>query len=268
MKKKTAIIIAIFSGILGVFLIMSYISKVEEEAALESNMKNVIVAKEYIPKYSFITPNMVKIIQIPSKYLQPGSISSIKELIDKNNKPKFVTLVPIRRGEVILTTKLTIPGRDTGLSVVIPMDKRAISIPISPETGIEGLIKPGNRVDLIATFENKSVFLLQNLLVLSVGNRIIGEIEKEEKKRGLFPGFGEGMIGGNNITLAVTPTEALKIAYARDKCNFSIVLRSATDNKIVKVSPITKDNLLERKAKKREEIKIYRGTQSIREFAE
>ncbi len=264
MKNKTAIIIAIFSAIIGIFLIMSYITKIEEEVVLDSNIKNVLIAKKYIPKFSIVTPDMIKISQVPAKYLQPGSIRNVKELLDKNSKPKFVTIAPIMEKEIILSTKLTVIGRETGLSVVIPRGKRAISIPISDSVASSGLIRPGNKVDLIATFEDKSAFLLQNLLVLAVGDSIIGSIEKKEKRKDLLSSL-EGSTGGASITLAVTPDEALKIAYAKDKCSFNIVLRSSMDNEIVKISPISLRNLLGTPVKPRS-VEIYKGNQSIRQL--
>ncbi len=255
MKSKTAIIIAIFSALLGSFLLMSYITKIEEETALDANIKNVVIAKKYITKYTLITSDMLKISQVPVKYMQPGSISSIKELFDKHGKPEFVSVVPIRENESILSTKLATPGRETGLSVVIPSGMRAISIPVEDETSVPGLMKPGNRVDLISNFKDKSVYLLQNLLVLSVGSRIIGAIDKKEKNKSILSELSGGM-GDGSITLAVTQKEALKIAYARDKCTFNIVFRNPVDNEIETVGPVNEKNLIGTPDKQRSKIHI------------
>lgn len=267
MSKKITIIIALFSALIGVFIILGYITKVEEEASLEANLVPVIVAKKYIPKYSIISPDMVRIEMIPSKYIQPGSLSSIKELVDNKGTPRFVTTVPILEDEIILTTKLSIPGRATGLSVVVPKGKRAIVIPVGEASLSSGLIKPGDRIDLIATFEDKSVILLQNLVVLSVGEKILGESKKvRERKRGLvdIPISTSG--GVQAISLAVTPTEALKISFARDKCSFNIVLRNNLDNEIVKIPPVNRANLIGTPVTPKKEITIYEGDRIIREF--
>lgn len=261
MKNRTAVIIAVFSALLGIFLVISYTTSVEEEAALNSNVKNVVVAKKYIPKFSVISPGMCKIIQVPAKYIQPNSLSSIKELIDEDDKPKFVSLVPILEDESILSTKVTIPGKETGLAVVISKGMRAFSIPISEESSAISLIKPGNKVDLISTFEEKSVYLLQNILVLSVGNRIIGDMEKEDKQS-IISEVAENM-GNNNITLAVEPEDALKIAYVKDKCSFNIVLRSSFDDDIKQIPPVNQKNLFGPVQQRRQEIKIYKGVESF-----
>jgi len=264
MKNKITIIIAIFSAILGVFLVMTYITSIEEEVAIDSNVKSVVAAKKNIPQYSLVTPDMLKIVQVPAKYMQPKSIVNIKELLDQNDNPKFVTLVPIMEDEVILLTKLTIPGKETGLAVVIASGQRAISIPVDDAT-ISGLLMPGNRIDLIATFDNKSVYLLQNIMVLSVGDKIVGEVKHENKnKRGMLEEMAETM-SGTSITLSVKPKEALKIAYAMDKCTFNIVLRSPVDNSVKPIFPVNEANLFG-PVRKKTDIEVIKGADSVREI--
>ncbi|MBU1076704.1 MAG: Flp pilus assembly protein CpaB [Spirochaetes bacterium] len=267
MKSKIAKIIAFFAAVFGILGFLLYLNKVEEDVALESNLKNVAVAKMYIPKYAVIKPEMIRIQQVPVKYLQPGAVTSIKELLSQERNKQYVTLVPVMEGEMILSTKISMPGQNTGLSVVIPSGKRAISVPISTDTDVS-LIKPGNKIDLISTFADKSVYLLQNLVVLSVGNSIIGELENEGRKSKSVLGSISDMAtgGGMNITLAVTPMEALKIAYARGKCDFNVVLRNAVDDTVNKVTPIGNNNLLDEKVKFKDSVEVIRGVDRIKEF--
>ncbi len=267
MKSRTAVIISVFIAILFVFLLLGYIAKIEEKAALDKDLKSVVVAKKNITKYSLLTPDMVKVMQMPSKYIQPGSITYVKGLVDEDNNPRFVTLIPIIEDEAITTTKLSLPG-GTGLSMVIPNGQRAITIPVTSGISSSGLIRPGNKIDLIATFDEKSVFFLQDLLILSVGSKIIGEPEvKPSKKKAFLSGLTGGGSGGGTITVAVTPKQALKISFARGKCLFNIVLRNAADSEQVKETPITKNNLLGGtvKFKKSDGIEIYRGLEIFKQ---
>lgn len=265
MKSKTAILIAVISALLGVFFIISYISEIEEKSALDADPKSVLVAKKYIPAYSLVTLDMVRVSQVPSRYLQPGSITSTREIVDKKGNAKFITIVPIMENEVLLSTKFILPSSETGLAVVVPLGQRAISISVNDETSLSGLIKPGNRVDLIGNFEDKSVYLLQNLLVLSVDTRIIGEHEKEGGKKGFLEKMGEA-VGGSTISLAVTPEQALKISYAKEKCSFNVVLRNMLDSGVEKVGAIDANNLLEIRVKPIGSIKVYKGVESLNEF--
>ncbi|MDD5067780.1 MAG: Flp pilus assembly protein CpaB [bacterium] len=266
MKSKTAILLAIISALLGIFLVMSYITGVEERSALDSDLKSVVVAKRYIPGYSLLSLDMIKVSQIPSKYLQPGSITSPKELVDKAGNPKFITVVPVMEGEVLLSTKFMLPSMETGLSVVVPMGQRAVSLPVEESMTSSGLIKPGNRIDLIGTFGDKSVYVLQNLLVLSVRNKIIGEIQRKTKKSSFIESITEEAAGGGAITVAVTPEQALKIAYAKDKCVFNLALRNMSDFNMERINYIDQYNLLDIKVKPIESVKVYKGIDKIDEF--
>jgi len=253
-KRKNAIFISFFAGLLGLFLIIDYVNQIKEDYAIDSNLKNILIAKKYIPPYSIVTKEMVEISQIPAKYLPPKVITKVKELY-YNKKPHYVNLVPILKNEPILLSKLTILGENTGLAVVVEKGKRAISIPIE-NSSLSELILPGNKVDLIATFEDKSVYLLQNLLVLAVGKNILGNNSKKEEKSILNDLDSDSE---NNITLAVLPEEALKIAYTKDKCVFHIVIRSSIDNDKLKINPITHNNLFYPASSKKDKIKIYKG---------
>ncbi|MBN1898529.1 MAG: Flp pilus assembly protein CpaB [Spirochaetes bacterium] len=263
MSKKLSIIIAIFSALIAVFIIMGYITKVEEEAALDANLVTAVVAKKYISKFDLIQKDMVRIEKIPSKYLSPGSIRSTKELFDSQGRAKFITYVPILEDEVITSTKLTVPGGATGLSVVVPKGQRAIVIPVVEDALSGGLIKPGDKIDLIASFEDKTVILLQNLMILSVGQKILGEeLEKRKKQGGLDLGLGDsGSL--QSVTLAVTPEEALKISFARDKCRFNVALRNTLDNQIINIGAVNNNNLIGIPVSPKKSITIYEGGESI-----
>lgn len=269
MKNKTALIIAIFAAVLGVFLIMGFMAKVEEKAAFDKNLKTVVVAKKNIHQYSLITLDMVKIMQVPSKYMQPGSITHYKGLVDENDNPIFVTLVPIMEDEIILTTKLSLPG-GAGLSTVIPKGKRAITVPVTSGVSSSGLLKPGNKIDLIATFGDKSVYLLQNLLVLSVGNNIIGEPDISGTRDTSLKDKVSGFLSKDSgtVTVAVTPQEALRISYSRGKCEYNVVLRNTIDDKIDNIPAVNSRNLLSSgfKSKQEDSIEIYKGTEMFKQW--
>lgn len=265
MSKKMTIIIAVICALLGVFIIIGYIAKIEERTALDSNLVPVVFAKRHIPRYSLLSPKMVRIEMVPSKYVQPKSINTIKGLVDKNGVPNYVTIASIEGGEMILGNKLSIPGGETGLSVIVPKGQRAIVVPVNEDSLSGNLIKPGNRVDLIATFDERSVVFLQNLLILSVGGNLLGEMSRIKKGKKSLELASMLSVGSGTVTIAVTPKQALKISFAKNKCRFNIALRNALDNEIIKEPPITSKNLIGTpiKAKK---VTIYEGDRIIREF--
>ena len=96
------------------------------------------------------------------------------------------------------------------------------------------------------------------MLVLSVGDNIIGMLDKKKKDESILSEMSDRM-HGDSITLAVTPKEALKIAFAGDKCTFNIVFRSTVDTKIEEVSAIGYKNLLGTPIKPKPKVDVYRG---------
>ena len=89
-------------------------------------------------------------------------------------------MVPINKGEQITLNKLMQPGVATGLARQISPGKRAVSMPVSDETGVGRLLKPGDHIDLIATIDppggakgsTMTKIVAQDLPILAVGEYI------------------------------------------------------------------------------------------------
>lgn len=108
------------------------------------------------------------------------------------------------------------------LAAMLPRDKRAISIEITPETGVGGFILPNDRVDLLLTRAQKttsgvelytSETFLTDIRVLAIDQTV------EEKN-------GQRVIAGRIATLEVTPRQAESVAVARRFGSISLILRS------------------------------------------
>ncbi len=105
-----------------------------------------------------------------------------------------------------------------GLSSRIPENMRGISIPVNKVTGLCGLINPGDRVDVLITYEEKSLnrvpaasTTVQNALILAIKDGS-GKKENEEKNP------------RDMVILAVTPQQAEILAYAYLKGSFHLTL--------------------------------------------
>jgi len=95
---------------------------------------------------------------------------------------------------------------------------RGISIPVNKVTGLCGLINPGDRVDVLITYEEKSLnrvpaasTTVQNALILAIKDGS-GKKENEEKNP------------RDMVILAVTPQQAEILAYAYLKGSFHLTL--------------------------------------------
>ena len=66
----------------------------------------------------------------PVDFIQPGAIDNPDDAVG------LVAAAPIKKGEQILMTKLLTPGPNTGLSLQVAPDKRAVAIPVDQVRGV------------------------------------------------------------------------------------------------------------------------------------
>lgn len=131
----------------------------------------------------------------------------------------------ILAGEPIVASKLVRAGQSGFLAVVLAPGMRAMSLPLSQETGAGGFILPGDRVDVIMSRRAEQAVdgrdgyitatVLSNIRVLAIG-------ETTE------PGETQN-VAGSNATLEVGPREAEVLAFAQAQGDLYLVLRSYAD---------------------------------------
>lgn len=131
----------------------------------------------------------------------------------------------ILAGEPLVASKLVRAGQSGFLAVVLAPGMRAMSLPVSQETGAGGFILPGDRVDVIMSRRAEesvdgregyvTATVLRNIRVLAVGETT--EVGDEQN------------VEGSNATLEVGPREAEVLAFAQAQGDLYLVLRSYAD---------------------------------------
>ncbi len=129
----------------------------------------------------------------------------------------------------------------TGLSGTIPEGMRAMSIPVSTETAVSGLVRPNDNIDILGTFsfideknpgemETVTFTVLQNVTVLATGQEI-GRSELEisgSRRRSSY----------NTVTISVFPEEAELLAFAMNvKGTLTLTLRKPDDIDVLAQTP-------------------------------
>ena len=239
MKNRKIILIAAVLGIVAVLLIQTFLSSVENKYKSGSEPVNVLVAKGYISEGTLVTEYMVDVKRIPRNFLAPGAITSVQQLMNEQGTYINATVVPILEGEQITSTKLVQPGKETGMSIIIPEGYRAVSIEVSDVSGVARLIKPGDRVDVIGTCEflvkhqatMRTFTALQDVLVIAYEQNIMGTMVVPEKQQ---RGGEDEMLGGKEesaedkiptVTLALSPADAQKITHLAKAGEIKLALR-------------------------------------------
>lgn len=139
---------------------------------------SVVVAKVDIKELELIDDSKVTIKTVPQSFLQPGHFKEIKEL------DNTVATVPILKGEQLTKPRVTYPGAKTGLARQVSVGKRAFALNVTDQQAVGKLIKPGDRVDVLASINYaggdkervRVQTILQDVLVLSTGLSVTNSI--------------------------------------------------------------------------------------------
>lgn len=266
MNRQT--LVALLLAAAAAVLVYYYVS--EKEAAVKADVTplKVLVAKKPVARGAALTSDRVLVDEIPGAYVMPGAIASPSReglLAQWKAYQGQFAVVPIAKGEQILPNKLSkiLPG----FAGVVPEGLRIVAFGFDPAAAVGGHVKPGNRVDLIGTFEHQfrgekritTVLLAQSILVTSVGAETTADAPKTGEAAG-------GAGGSLTVSLAVTPEDALRLSLAEQEGSLKLALRSVGDENLADLTEQNLKTLLGPllKAKQEDITPAKRGIQIIR----
>lgn len=240
MDRRAFTLSLVFAMLAG-FMVYSYLDGKEGELTTQyGNQIPVVVAKVDIKELEVIDDRKIKIINVPRNYASPGHFNRIEDLYNT------IAATPILSGEQVTKTRITYPGAQSGLSRQVSLGKRAMSIQVSEYQVVSKLIKPGDRVDVLALVDYargkkellKVKTVLQDILVLSTGLSITNSIplvgvKVQDDIKGLNL---NNYTDYNTITLELTPYEVQKIIFLIETgSRIHLSLRNNDDKSIERV---------------------------------
>lgn len=189
----------------------------------------VVVAATDIPRYTVIGPHMLTQIQMDAIAAPAGYIGTPADAVNK------IARVAFRQGEPLTRGALEARTAEAGLTFVIPDGMRAVTVALDPISGVGGFVLPGDRVDVLASFQLNDVAvtrtILQNVEVLAIGEETRRPTAQAAvtDQPGAQPGAQTGEAPAaeqvKNATLAVDPHEAQALILAAYKGAVHLVLR-------------------------------------------
>ncbi len=231
MDKKKAMIFAIIVAVIGVILVQLYIMGEKKKYTDETKLVKVLVAKKNIAAGTPIERSMLTVKKYFREFV-PKDAVSVRDVTRILGVPPKVD---IKKGEPILASHFReggVAGLSTRfLSGAILPGERAITVRVDEETGVAGLIRPGDYVDIMGTFNkigggvvSQTVTILQSVPVLAIGSQVGTKLDKNRVRTARRY---------RTITLSVTPEEAELIEFARRKTKLVFVLRNPEDTKTI-----------------------------------
>lgn len=231
--------ISIGAALFAVFLLYSYIQ--EKNASLTKRFgakKRVVIAKEEIKEMQTIDETMLEIVERPVDFIEPQAVSDPELAVGQ------VALAPINKNEQILANKIQTPGPVTGLELQVTPGSRAITIPIDEIRGVAKLLKPGNRVDILAAVDvgsgnNKKrtiKTIMQKVTILATGLKIVNDLPRLYEKSGKdeFIKNIRSDTHFSNITIETSPQDAQRLIYiiSTNPSALFLTLRHPSDEKV------------------------------------
>ncbi|MBC2777470.1 Flp pilus assembly protein CpaB [Parasphingopyxis marina] len=197
------------------------------EAAQEGPM--VLVATRALPVGTIINADSFRYQPWPEELIE-GSYF-IRGESDIDSLAGTVVRSEVTAGQPITLGSLVRPGDRGFLAAALGPGMRAVTVPVSAQSGVAGFVFPGDRVDLVLTQEvagggegpalHASETIIRNLRILATDQRTTTETDEEGDHR---------VRVSNTVTVEVTPRIAEKIAVAQTMGALSLSLRSIADN--------------------------------------
>lgn len=237
MKQKFILLVSIGVGLLAAILAFSWIRA--KNADFEKEMQRlyagaekvaVIVAGRPLPSGTVIQASDIGSMSVFTTSVTDDNIlrADAQRIVGRT------LLHPIDMKNPILWTYID-GGKQRGrnLSDDIKEKMRAVSIPVSGASGVSGMVRPNDSVDVLGSFvlpatppatdaselEMVTLTVLQNVTVIAIGSDTQRTISERRNNSGY-----------NTVTLQVTPREAEMLVFAQQmKGKLFLTLRNPSD---------------------------------------
>src|SRR6478752_3927655 len=141
--------------------------------------KPVVVAATDLELGAQLRADDVHVVEWPASSVPNGAFSTPDEVVGRG------LVMPVIQNEPILPMKLAGKDAGSGLPVVIPEGKRAVSVRVNDVIGVAGYVLPGTHVDVLTTIsptqqptDVTSKVVLTNVEVLASGTKIERDTEQ------------------------------------------------------------------------------------------
>jgi pilus assembly protein CpaB len=237
MKFKSVIllVVAVGCGLVAMLGVQQVLSG-DRRDAKPQDVARVLVATADIAPGIRLTEENCALREWPRDAIPRGAVTTSEQY---KHRALLVRAVP---GEIIMQAKL---GAENafGAASSIPVGMRVVTVPVDMSQNISGLLLPGDRVDILATYKTRRAAdggyttstktVLENVQVFATDNRrdVAGA------------GSEAAEVSAKNVSFLVMPNEANQLKLAESMGKLHMALRPKDDDSVARASEARDDGL-------------------------
>jgi Flp pilus assembly protein CpaB len=206
-SAKLLLLTGVASGALAFVAIRGYAANLEATRPDVGPLVPVVMAARDLERGTTLDASMLEAGEIPAAFAPPGAMGTLEDA------DRRVLTASVAAGEVLTASR--VGGPSTGpVAALVPPGLRAVVVPAGLPTGI---VRAGDRVDLLATFgggrpyTQTVVTAVEVLRVLAPTDAVAGVTAS----------------GGAQLVLLVGPEDAERIAYATTFAQLQVAIVAA-----------------------------------------
>ncbi len=187
-------------------------------------MTGVFIAKQQINLGDIVKPEMVRMEEFPADKTPPGAVTNIDDLKGRRARQKILPGMPIVDGWLLAKGE---NGED--VTTLVPKGFRIVPVRVDAVSGVAGLIKPGDRVDVLVHMrENPSMGIVKTTTQTFLQNVKVFAIDDIFRR----DNDGEQAVAAKTISLVVTPAQAELVTLASELGTVRLVMRGSDDEAV------------------------------------
>ncbi|WP_321364460.1 Flp pilus assembly protein CpaB [uncultured Celeribacter sp.] len=217
----------------------TYQAELDREKAMRSSSvqtEEIFVLTQRVTYGEQILPDMVKKVRWPVEAIPEAPFQTEEQLFPEGPEVPRSALRTIEPMEPLMLSKVTGAGEVAGVASRLSKGMRAFAVRVDVTTGVSGLLRPGDRVDIYWTGrlpggQTETTKLIQSSMPLVA----VDQSADEERQSSVI---------ARTVTVEATPIEVAALATAQSSGRLSLALVGHNDDTVSASVEIDKKTLL------------------------
>ena len=204
--SKGFALLAVATGLGAYGLVRGYAARLEALRPVVGTPTPVVVAAGPLERGTVLTESLVRVVEMPSAFAPPGALRSIEQAVGQT------AATDLAEGEAVTRTR--VGGGEAGpVASLVPSGLRAFPV----EAGVPpGSVRPGDRVDVFATFGGPN----PHTETVAQGLEVLLVLDGDEADGTSLT--GSGLVP--SLILLVGPDVAERLAFATAFADLAIAI--------------------------------------------